>query len=696
MGNTEPIVFGCVSLLLRKEMRLQMANPGTTNFQVWNPNQTNQETDIQYAADQQRSSGAPSGTIFPATTANKLFYQVTTMVTALAQAIASKGYSPTDSSLTILTEILQQLAMAVDIQTEDFTYAVDQGQPNVYLLLLNPPITSYQDGQVVQFKTSHNNTSGSCTLDAGGGAKPIRDKAGNVLSPNAIQGTVTMIFNSSIISGGAWILQTGITPDQIQTEAFTYATDSGSTNNYVVALTPPITTSYQDGQVVQFKTNNPNTGVSALNAGSGPKPIVDRFGNAIGPNSVLGTSTVIFNSSIISGGAWVLNTGITPAQIQTEAFTYASDSGSVNAYSVTLNPAITTQDGLVVQFKTSNPNTSACTLNAGSGAKPIVDRFGNALVPNSITGTSTVIFNSTITSGGAWVLQSDYGSNWKTQYSGNVTVGPYDTYKIYMANTNIGVTYGLTSSYPPNFINILQATYGYMQININSADRINSQGAGQGIIIPVGGMAIVTTNNAGYWFISIITTLHGVWAVGPGTYNYTFPSTRVKVRIWGAGGGGSGPAGGSPGGAGGGGGYSEGWVDLSPGQVVNVVIGSGGSGSAGSGGNGGSSSFGGYMGAYGGAGAAQGGFGGAGGGSWGGWLNLSGSYGEDIPGESVLGSNWYATGGSAPMSCSGGVGGNNVAQIPGAGGGAYATIDGAGNVSGTGYWGAGGLTIAEW
>jgi hypothetical protein len=74
-----------------------------TNLQQWNPTAANQETDVQYAADSQRSGGATNPSIFDATLANKLFYQLTTYVTALFQAFAAKGFATSDASLGTLT-----------------------------------------------------------------------------------------------------------------------------------------------------------------------------------------------------------------------------------------------------------------------------------------------------------------------------------------------------------------------------------------------------------------------------------------------------------------------------------------------------------------------------------------------------------------------------------------------------------------
>jgi hypothetical protein len=69
-----------------------------TNFLQWNPSGSNQENDASYQSDAQRTGGATTGAPFPSLTANKLFYQLSTFVSALAFAMISKGYSPVDGS----------------------------------------------------------------------------------------------------------------------------------------------------------------------------------------------------------------------------------------------------------------------------------------------------------------------------------------------------------------------------------------------------------------------------------------------------------------------------------------------------------------------------------------------------------------------------------------------------------------------
>ena len=115
---------------------------GTNKFLQWNPTQANQETDDQYAADVQRSGGAVSG-IFPSATANKLFFQTTTMCAAIAQTLADKGYDVNDSNLTNLKKLITFITAnpyAILQLTGTLTLAYATLQPIVFDTILHDDI----------------------------------------------------------------------------------------------------------------------------------------------------------------------------------------------------------------------------------------------------------------------------------------------------------------------------------------------------------------------------------------------------------------------------------------------------------------------------------------------------------------------------------------------------------------------------
>lgn len=91
-----------------------MAAP--TNFLQWNPSQVNQESDASYLTDTQRVGGAVAG-IFPSQLANKLFYQVSTFVAALATALVNKGYEMQDTSLATLVTAMANILTKADFGT---------------------------------------------------------------------------------------------------------------------------------------------------------------------------------------------------------------------------------------------------------------------------------------------------------------------------------------------------------------------------------------------------------------------------------------------------------------------------------------------------------------------------------------------------------------------------------------------------
>ena len=91
--------------------------PGTTNFQVWNPNETNQETDAQYLADSQRVGGAVDNTPLPAPLGNKGFHQWSTFCAAFGKMMANKpgAYNTSDADVDVLAAVLSNLLTESDL-----------------------------------------------------------------------------------------------------------------------------------------------------------------------------------------------------------------------------------------------------------------------------------------------------------------------------------------------------------------------------------------------------------------------------------------------------------------------------------------------------------------------------------------------------------------------------------------------------
>lgn len=75
--------------------------------------------------------------------------------------------------------------------------------------------------------------------------------------------------------------------------------------------------------------------------------------------------------------AIVITGGATKSAIQQQAYTYAADSGSANAYAVTLSPAPTIVTGSRVVFKAANANTTASTLAVNGGSATALKKNGS-------------------------------------------------------------------------------------------------------------------------------------------------------------------------------------------------------------------------------------------------------------------------------------------------------------------------------
>lgn len=188
---------------------------GTTNFQQWNPGIENQQTDAEYTADTQRSGGAVAG-VFPSTTANKLFFQLSSMVTALATMMANKGYTVEDGSagtsghnFAALVAVLTNLVTAVDQQKCKFVYVAGGGTVNDYTAIYSPAVPALTDGLLLGFKAANTNTGHSIFCPQGLTAKPIYGlghvflQGGEIVANSA----VWVMYNASLNSGsGGWVL----------------------------------------------------------------------------------------------------------------------------------------------------------------------------------------------------------------------------------------------------------------------------------------------------------------------------------------------------------------------------------------------------------------------------------------------------------------------------------------------------------
>jgi len=78
---------------------------GQNNFLTFDPNLTNADSDVQYAAETAVQNGLSTG-LASVLMHNKLFHQVTVMMKALANFVAAQGHDALDTSESALTAAL--------------------------------------------------------------------------------------------------------------------------------------------------------------------------------------------------------------------------------------------------------------------------------------------------------------------------------------------------------------------------------------------------------------------------------------------------------------------------------------------------------------------------------------------------------------------------------------------------------------
>lgn len=161
---------------------------------------------------------------------------------------------------------------------------------------------------------------------------------------------------------------------QSQAQAFNYAQDTGTANNYVAAFSPVITQRIT-GLIMRVKATNANSGASTLDAGAGPISITNPDGSA------LGTGAIVAN-----GIFEVIDPGSGPYQLTSSSQQAQSSAGAATTGDVKWRPTSETITGWVIANTTTIGNAASnATQRANADAANLFawhwNNFSNTVCP---------------------------------------------------------------------------------------------------------------------------------------------------------------------------------------------------------------------------------------------------------------------------------------------------------------------------
>jgi hypothetical protein len=186
----------------------------------------------------------------------------------------------------------------------------------------------------------------------------------------AQEGTAAAAFNAGDSAQNLTTAQTQqnfIQVQQAQSGQTNAAKDTGTPNNYVVAMTPAVTTRIF-GLYVRIQAANSNTGASTLNLGAGSFPIVNPDGSALGANAIVG------------GGFFeVVDDGVANYQLISASQEALSQQGVFTTGGVQWRPTNETLSGWVVANATTigNAASNATQLANASAANLFASLWTN-------------------------------------------------------------------------------------------------------------------------------------------------------------------------------------------------------------------------------------------------------------------------------------------------------------------------------
>lgn len=289
------------------------------------------------------------------------------------------------AGLTLDKSIHTQLlsAMKAIIAGGTSSYVASTSAANTYTATMTPAPAAYTAGMTAFILFTNANTAAS-TLNLNSlGAKNIKNV--DISALNA--GDIGALMLGVLVYDGTQfqLLNPNRPPSRWQNSTYDYAADTGSANTYAVALVPAVT-SYATGLSFKAKITNANTGSCTINVNTlGAKNIKLKNGNNPLANQLLANG--VYDFFYDGTNMQVLNPS-DGASIQSGAYIYAADSGSANAYAISVSPAPTAYavgQSFLVKIGNANSGTSGSTLNVNSlGTKSIITATTSTLIAGQL------------------------------------------------------------------------------------------------------------------------------------------------------------------------------------------------------------------------------------------------------------------------------------------------------------------------
>lgn len=351
------------------------------------------------------------------------------------------------------------------------------------------------------------------------------------------------------------IVKSGILMDA-QNFAITAPGTAGFSQNYLIQATF-LETDTANTVLPYYNSANPSQALNGPGGGGGTQP-TRRAGQVslqllAGTAATTGTQTTpavttgyigLWVITVANGASSITSGNITPypgqpilpssvlASIQNGNLSYAVATGTANAHTIALTPALTSRiDGMVIRYKAPAANTGALTLNDGVGTVSVLGAAHSAL------------------QGGETVANGDVWVQWNSSISGGVYI---------MIDSTGGALQVAPATQSQHAMQLGQATGRLLRTSVYSR---------------VSGVQNISVNGG-----TNTTT-------GATTFTNHPSATAWRVRIWGAGSGapgcpstGSGIIAAAPGGSGGA--YGEGFYTSGMTGGLTVTVGAKGAGGA--------------------------------------------------------------------------------------------------------------------